>query len=206
MGFIRDVAILATGSALFALGTSAHGAIIGVQWKNAGPNQWELYAELEPGFRLTNADLGDEILNAAPAGENYGLFVSDGTIVNSSLIIGSMSGFQARSPSITPVGTGVLLDAAWFIFGGEFGQTVENTTGGTILGVKVLSTEVSPGAILGGVGPDGTTPSRIFLFANDGTSTGTIFGVFDIPAVPGPGAGALAICGSVLLSRRRRHT
>lgn len=204
MGFIRDVAILVTGGAIFALGGSAHGAIIGVQWKNAGPNQWELYAELEPGFRLTNADLGDEILNEAPAGENYGLFVDNGTIVSSSLFIGAMSGFQARMPTVTPIGDGALLDAAWFIFGGAFGETVENTTGGTILGVKVLSVEVSPGAVLGGVGPDGMTQSRIFLFANDGTTGGTIFGVFDIPAVPGPGGGMLAACGGLLLSGRRR--
>lgn len=203
MSFVRGVATMAAIGGYFALCGTTNAGIIGVQWKNAGPDTWELYAEMEPGYRLTNADLGDDFLNLAPAGVNHGLFVSNGTMESVSLFIGATPGFEARPAALSPIAGGQLLDAAWFTIGGVFGSTVEDTTGGTILGVKILTVEISPGAVLGGIGPDGETPSRIFLFANDGTASGTHFGVYDIPAIPSPGGVALAFCSFGLLARRR---
>ena len=203
MSFVRSVAMTAAIGGYFALCASTDAAIIGVQWKNAGPNTWELYAEMDPGYRLTNADLGDDVLNAAPAGVNFGLFVSNGTMESVSLFMGANPGFDARGVTLSPVASGQLLDAAWFTIGGVFGSTVEDTTGGTILGVRILTVETSPGAALGGIGPDGETPSRIFLFANDGTASGTHFGVYDIPQIPSPGGAALALCSLGFSVRRR---
>lgn len=203
MSFVRGVAMTAAIGGYFALCASTSAAIIGVQWKNAGPDTWELYAEMESGFRLTNADLGDDVLNEAPAGVNHGLFVSNGTMESVSLFMGASVGFDARPSTLTPFAGGQLLDAAWFTIGGVFGSTVEGTTGGTILGVKILTVQISPGAVLGGIGPDGETPSRIFLFANDGTASGTHFGVYDIPPIPSPGGAAVALCSFGLFGRRR---
>lgn len=159
--------------------------IIGTHWKKVGPDTWELYAELQPGYRLTNADLGDTGINQPPAGINQGLFVSDGAFTSITLHIGNGAGIPVRPPTTTPILDGEQLDAAWFVIGGVFGSTIEGTTGGTILGVRVLTVQVTPGSEPGGTSPDGITPSTIFLFGNDGTAGGTTSGVFNIVPIPG---------------------
>ncbi len=172
------LAPLAAASALQA-------GILAVHWKAAGPDTWELYAELEPAYRLTNADLADSFINELPDGVNHGLFVSDGSILTVTLTIGNTPGIPLRPPTFDNILTGQQLDAAWFVFGGVFCSVVDGTTAGTINAVRVLTVQTTPGAKLGGVGPDSITPSRIFLFANNTTPGGTTLGVFNIPPIPG---------------------
>ena len=182
---LRNTTLIVSISAALAAASNLYAGIIGTHWKKIGPDTWELYAEMQPGYRLSNADLGDTGINQPPAGINHGLFVSDGAFTSVTLYIGNSPGAPARSPSTTTVLDGENLNAAWFVIGGVFGSTIEGTTGGTILGVRVLTVGITPGARLGGTSPDGVTPSTILLFGNNGTASGTTSGVFNIAPIPG---------------------
>lgn len=151
--------------------------ITGVSWQFTGTS-WELYANATVDTVALNADLGDQNINLPPGGVNTGLFSSNGSILGSStLSLGVEVVSFPRALTITPSGTGSVLDAAWYA---QFGSAAVFDP---VEGYRVFLGEffIDPGATLGGAfgGPGANTQSRIYIGWID--DLGIDIAVFDIP-------------------------
>lgn len=151
--------------------------VSGISWEFTGTS-WELYANVTVDTVVLNADVGDQNINLPPNGVNTGLFSSNGNILGSStLALGAEAVSFPRALTITPSGTGSLLDAAWYA---QFGAPAVFDPDA---GYRVYLGEIfiAPGATLGGAfgGKGGATQSRIYIGWID--DLGIDIGVFDIP-------------------------
>ena len=198
------VRVLATALALCAA-PSASAGVISVFWNEAdapvGQTAWDLYASVTEDTTVLNADLGDEQIDLPPDGVNTGLFSNGGAILGSSFVtLGGANVQFARALTITPSGSGSMVDAAWFFalgvdpeFDAEDGYRVW-------LGRFFVNEGVVLGGALGG--PDRDIQSRIFIGWEDDAGAG--LGVYDIPRAPAPGAVSL-LALLALTSRRGRR-
>lgn len=175
--FYNCAFVVLTTFCLNATALAGGGSISGVSWQFTGTS-WELYANATVDTVVLNADLGDQNINLPPGGVNTGLYSSNGDILGSStLALGTELVSFARGVTITPSGSGSLLDAAWYA---PFGAPAVFDP---IEGYRIFLGEffIDPGATLGGDtgGKGGTTQSRIYIGWID--DIGIDIGVFDIP-------------------------
>ncbi|MCH8823569.1 MAG: hypothetical protein IH984_08690 [Planctomycetes bacterium] len=151
--------------------------VLGVSWEPVDMG-WDLYANVSQDTIVLNADLGDVNIDLLPDGINAGLFSTNGIIlIGSFLALGDEAIDFARILTITPSGTGSLVDASWYALNGATPEFDPETGYRVWLGRFF----VEPGASLGGAsgGPNSDTQSRVYIGWVDDNGIGV--GVFDIP-------------------------
>lgn len=211
----RLTALGASALAALAAASAANAGFIGLSWRTISPTEFELYVEVETTNDVVRTlDLGATPLpGEAPANSNNGLFFDGGPLAmtgavgpNATDLAGAGLVNYTTPPSVSSPGGRDLLTASWFRLALNNSQDstpqLVTTNDGEILGVRIGAFLTDGNTTVGGPDLSGA-PSSLYVGGVNADGDELDF-MFEIPAIPAPGA-LPVLAGALALTARRRR-